>query len=712
MMQGVDAASSAVSSSVSVAQVRRWVGLAVVCAAALWAVFAQLVAPSAIEAAYHAGGTSVLSHVVRGLGKPLNELLWRWDMLTLAVLLGCFGFWLLVWATTSPGFFKRFVGDATPGSLGAIRMLTCGILLLHTLWEGLASSALLPQEMINTPGGVMRVLALLPIGFERFLANEAGLRAFQWLTGLFLFLGAIGWKTRITVPLGAVCYLLMGGIFRLYAWFYHQGVVPLYVMGVLSLVPCGDGWSVDRLRKVARGESVPPADRASPVYGWARYACWVVIALPYLAAGMSKLRNSGFFWWDATNMRVFLYRDTLNPMGFNSELSLWLSPAPDVVFALLGLVGLLGELLFVLVLFSRWARRILPFVAAGMHVGIFFLQNILFLDLILLQAAFIDFSRLRTALGRWLVAHRGALEVLYDGQCPLCVRSVRVLRALDLFSRLRWLDFRTLNLTDYNARHDLKLTLRDLEQQMAVVSRGRAHQGFYAWRAIAQAIPAGWVVAPWLFVPGIPWLGERVYRRVAQNRHQLLRCDATCADPSGSTAPIVALQPGRSPTALRGPLVVSASVVVLLLCWIYRVEEYPLTAVQMYTKPTTGVAEYYKVLAHRESGETSTARIKEVIPAMTDGRYRRVIRMCFKPDQVRVCEKFLATCGAAFNTKARSGERVTHLEVQKWAWDVGANPSDPEHGQMADRFLFSLELKQSIQAETLVVAFDKVGQSQ
>jgi hypothetical protein len=37
------------------------------------------------------------------------------------------------------------------------------------------------------------------------------------------------------------------------------------------------------------------AERALPIYGWSRYVCWVMIALPYVAAGLSKLRH-GFFW--------------------------------------------------------------------------------------------------------------------------------------------------------------------------------------------------------------------------------------------------------------------------------------------------------------------------------------------------------------------------------------------------------------------------------
>lgn len=672
--------------SMEVRRVCLWVGITAILVACGWTAFAKLITPAMIEGAYRGEGPAILTSIIRGLGKPLEELLQHWSVLTQAGLFACLGFWLVTWAMISPAFFRRFVGEATPGSLGAIRMLTCAILLTSTIWEDLASSALLPREMIRPPG-MMKLLYLLPVGFEQFVASETLLKTFEQLTMVCLFLGLIGWKTRIVIPLGGVCYFLMAGIFRQYAWFYHTGLIPIYVMAVLSFTPCGDGWSLDRLWKAFKGQPVPPADRPSPVYGWSRYACWVAVALPYVAAGMSKIRNGGLLWWNATNMRAILFEDSLNPMEFDWGLSLWLSPAPDILFAALGLVAVFGELTFGLVLFSRTARLILPFAMAMMHGGIWFLQNVLFFDLILLQLVFYDFTKLRQAIGQRLVAKHGPIEILYDGLCPLCLRTVRLLGALDLFHRFQWVDFHNLDLTAYNRRYGLHLTPSDLEKQMYVISRGRVYGGFYSYRIIALVIPALWLIAPWLFLPGVSWLGEKVYGYIAHNRLKLSRCDVSCSIPLGGRGSAAVSQL----TTFLAPLALSGLTVLLMLCWFYRVELYPLTGMQMYTRPRSGIVTYYKVLARRESGETSRARLEDAIRAMADGRYRKVIRMCFQPGQVPICEKFLRACGTAYNNKAHPGEKVTQFEIQKWAWDFRTNPSDPEHGKLVDRFVFSIK---------------------
>ena len=243
------------------------------------------------------------------------------------------------------------------------------------------------------------------------------LRAFQVLTELLLFLGLIGWRTRLVLPFAALCHFVLLGILIDYSFFWHQNLVPLYVLMVLCFTPCGDGWSVDRLRKIAQGQTVPDADRASPVYGWSRYACWVMIALPYVATGLSKLQDGGFFWWNATNMRTNLYVDTLNPREFDWALSLHLVHAPDIFFSLMGLFALCSETFFGFVLFSRLARRIFPVAAIMMHIGIFLLQRVLFIDLILLQLLFFDFTRIRKTVGGWLASKRGRLA--YTLRWPL-----------------------------------------------------------------------------------------------------------------------------------------------------------------------------------------------------------------------------------------------------------------------------------------------------
>src|SRR4029450_10261591 len=196
----------------------------------------------------------------------------------------------------------------------AIRMWTCLILLLGLLIEDLPSIALLPPELRQSLGLTKYLYTLL--GFERLVTSEAALRAFQWLTELTLFLGLVGWRTRLVIPLGALCAFVFFGILIDYSFFWHQNLVPIYLMIVLSFTPCGDGWSIDRLRKISQGKAVPDAAGVSPSYGWSRYTCWVILAWPYVANGLSKLEGGGLYWWNATNMRTHLYTQTLSPREF------------------------------------------------------------------------------------------------------------------------------------------------------------------------------------------------------------------------------------------------------------------------------------------------------------------------------------------------------------------------------------------------------------
>ena len=662
----------------------------------LWIVCAKLVVPAVIESAYRGESWSFLNSMIRGQAThSVSEYIQDWDTVTIPVLLRGLGCWLVVLVVSSPAFFRRMVGVATPGSLGAIRTLTCLVLLVATLIEDLPSIALLPAEMRRSLG-MTKYLYILPIGFERLVTSEASLRAFQWLTELILFLGLIGWRTRIVIPLGALCTFVFLGILIDYSFFWHQNLVPLYVMIVLSFTPCGDGWSIDRLRKISQGKAVPDAGRASPVYGWSRYTCWVTIALPYVANGLSKLQDGGFYWWNATNMRTNLYLDTLIPREFDWALSLSLVHVPDIPFSLLGIFALTAETLFGMVLVSRVARRIFPVAAVMMHIGIFLLQKILFFDLILLQLVFFDFTPIRKAIGARLANKRGRLQVLYDGLCPLCRRTVRLLTSLDLFARLEFLDFRSLDLDNYNRRSGLNLALRDLEEEMYVVCRGKAYRGFGGYRRIAVAVPAFWALAPWLFLPGISFLGAFVYGRVARNRQKVLWCDAHCpVRPSEEGA---SSQVGTTGDADRGfvcALAVSAITVVSLLCWFYRIEFYPLTSWHLYSgSNTSGKVEYMKVLARYESGETSAARLEDGIGALAlDSRYRPALEMCLeqkKPRDAEICKKFLTAEATAYNRKARPGRKITAYELQVWIWDFRSNPGDTNYGELTERFTFEI----------------------
>src|SRR5262245_52534337 len=139
--------------------------------AGLWIAFAKLVVPPIIESAYHGDSLPFLNKMITAQHvNPMSYYLQKWDRATVHYLLNVLGLFVLlvVAVVTGPNFFRRFVGEATPGSLGAIRMWTCAILLLTLSWEDLSSIALVPLELRQpdtTRYGVMHGFYSLPIGF-------------------------------------------------------------------------------------------------------------------------------------------------------------------------------------------------------------------------------------------------------------------------------------------------------------------------------------------------------------------------------------------------------------------------------------------------------------------------------------------------------------------------------------------------------------------
>ncbi|QEL15967.1 thiol-disulfide oxidoreductase DCC family protein [Limnoglobus roseus] len=118
--------------------------------------------------------------------------------------------------------------------------------------------------------------------------------------------------------------------------------------------------------------------------------------------------------------------------------------------------------------------------------------------------------------------------VLYDGDCAFCQRSVRILKSLDWFHRLQ---FQSARETDKLPATTVPLDHQKLIEEMHVVppDRNRAYAGFSAFRWMAWRLPATTLLAPFLYIPGVLWLGNRAYRWVARNRFKLMPCgDGGC----------------------------------------------------------------------------------------------------------------------------------------------------------------------------------------
>lgn len=114
-------------------------------------------------------------------------------------------------------------------------------------------------------------------------------------------------------------------------------------------------------------------------------------------------------------------------------------------------------------------------------------------------------------------------QLLFDGDCALCRKSVGFLRKLDWLGRLDYVNARDTSQPVLQQPGVAQAPL--LEQMHLLAPDGKQlFGGFKAFRWLAWRLPVLWPVAPLLYLPGVPTLGQRVYLWIARNRFRLVPC--------------------------------------------------------------------------------------------------------------------------------------------------------------------------------------------
>ena len=119
--------------------------------------------------------------------------------------------------------------------------------------------------------------------------------------------------------------------------------------------------------------------------------------------------------------------------------------------------------------------------------------------------------------------------VVYDGQCPICLRSVNQLKRLDSRGSLAFLPAQDPSVPE---RFPF-ISPEALEASIHLVGpQGEVREGADAMEAILGLLPTlSW--ARWAFrVPLVRPLARRIYRWVARNRYRL-----TCKEHCRTTGP-------------------------------------------------------------------------------------------------------------------------------------------------------------------------------
>lgn len=111
------------------------------------------------------------------------------------------------------------------------------------------------------------------------------------------------------------------------------------------------------------------------------------------------------------------------------------------------------------------------------------------------------------------------VTAIYDGNCVICNQTRRIYTALDWFKRIEFLDVHNWN--EVSRRYPTLDYSAAMGQMHLVTDDGQLIGGFVAARRMMREVPIGFPFWLILHIPGMSWLGDRVYKLIARNRYRI-----------------------------------------------------------------------------------------------------------------------------------------------------------------------------------------------
>ncbi len=275
-------------------------------------------------------------------------------------------------------------------TLGTCRLLFFGALFLWQLphdfsaWGAYSSAWWMPIPLFD----VLRVPAFSPATIEWIQA--------VWKVALLL--SAIGWFARPAMAVAFVLGTYLMGLPHNFGQTQHFDTLVVFASGALALSRAGDACSVDAIRDAAgtRGGERPPDDGE---YTWPIRLVWVMMALIFFAAGVSKLRHSGLEWIFSDNLSYLLLRQQYH-LSDGEPLTRWGIWVANHAWASRGLAAMsVGvETMFPLALFSRRARCVIVPAGLCFLIGIRTLMGPTFEQFMMCYVFWLPWSRIGALL--------------------------------------------------------------------------------------------------------------------------------------------------------------------------------------------------------------------------------------------------------------------------------------------------------------------------
>lgn len=342
-----------------------------------------------------------------------------------------------------------------------------------------------------------------------------------WLVGVVTGItGLIGLYTRPSLLAFAAANTLLTAHYYSYGEYHHTEALITIALWALAFSRSGEALSLDSLRirlRVAVGAMrfvpVRAMPRESSLARWPLLLMQWCLALSYVSAGLAKLLNGGFAWFNGYTLAYYIGADAVSR---GSDLGLWFASHVPLLSVLAVFTVAIELTFFLAILFPRLTLWYV-LLGTGMHTGIYLLQRAPFPQTVALYVVFIEI--LRRQLGHRFARSRAAAPwtVIYDGHCPLCLQTMVTLDAMDWRHRIAFVDLES-EWAKVTAAAP-SLTVAEARLAMHVVGPdGTVHRGFFGFRELARVVPLLWPLWPLLHLPGANRIGPWVYQVVAGRR--------------------------------------------------------------------------------------------------------------------------------------------------------------------------------------------------
>lgn len=328
--------------------------------------------------------------------------------------------------------------------------------------------------------------------------------------GTILLMLIIGLKTRLAAILNYIFVLAF--IVHNSFYEYHMDYSYAGISFLMIIIPLSNSFSMDRLflklKYSTKNNQFSPTQVTSKLYYY--ILLMVGIGFVYFDSIFFKLSSLGWMnglgmWLPASLPQITILEDQ------------WLLNQKYLIIGL-GYLTIAFELFFP---FLFWIKKLrIPFliIGLGLHLGIlvefpipYFALGVISLYLLLLPLKFWE------SIIKIITFSFSKVTFFYDQECPLCQRTVIILKHFDWLGAIDFKSVQTHGVFENKLKdiddNDL------LDNIYSIDNKGNVRSGIDTYIKIFKYIPLLFFVGYFLKIPGIYLIAKRCYSYVALNRN-------------------------------------------------------------------------------------------------------------------------------------------------------------------------------------------------